>query len=426
MGVKEGLIGASSGALTGAASGTPHGIAIGAIGGGLQGFFGGGGDNGAQSELYDKLHQRNVKFWNFTNAEGARRTHYEKQALQISKRNNEENLSYQDHVSLNNWTSGMAIRDYDFAQQNRAYEASIDAAVNQIGFSQMAANFAVKQQDRAHSEQLLSLMFDEQQTLLDYNVQTTGLGFQKDKIKLNEGKLVGTAQKETQAQRLEGMKAAGTAINTGSGRSSAKAMQAAIAEAGANQATIADELMFGLDELDLDLKDIDNKLEGMNSQLILDQTMLRATRDNVNARDSMVRDQIAFNQLNSVRQAYNSIRLKPEINPPLPLPIALPRPVYQAVYEYKPGPKPKRIDAKTGASVPQGSSASSWVPQFIQGIQTFANAAIAKNNNGGYSGNSFTNAGVSAGDLMTLGRSANHVDILTGGGSIDHGVIGFD
>jgi hypothetical protein len=133
----------------------------------------------------------------------------------------------------------------------------------------------------------------------------------------------------------------------------------------------------------------------MSNQLILDQTMLMATRDNVNARDASVRNQIGLNTLNANRQAFASIRMKPEINPPLPEPIALPRPKYKDVYAYKKGPKPKRVLAKTGGAVSQGNSASSWVPQLVSGIQTFANAAIASG--GGYTGGNAMGAGSNIG-----------------------------
>ena len=388
---KNAAVQGASGAAMGAASGTPHGIAIGGVGGFVSGLFSGGGDSSAQSAIYDKKHRYNRKVWKFNNEERERKFKYEKQSLNIRKRNDRDNINFQEAVSQNNYDHGMAIRQFQFDQERRAYESSIEAATEQIGFNQMAANFAGIQQDRAHSEQLLSLMFDEQQTLLDYNVQATGLAENRDRVNLKEKKLVGAAQRDAQAQRLEGMKSAGTARNVGSGRSGAKAMQAAIAEAGANQAAIADELMFGLTDIDLDLASINSKMESMNNQLILDQTMLAATKDNINARDISVRNQIALNTLNANRQAFASIRMKPEINPPLPEPIALPRPEYQAVYKPKNPPKPKRVLAKTGGGVAQSSGASSWVPTVISGIQTFAN--IANIGGGGYNNNNTNTAG---------------------------------
>ena len=389
LNVGNAVTGASTGAQLGAATGVPHLAGIGAAVGGLAGLFGGGGsDTSAQSEIYDKKHAYNKKVWRFNNQERDRKFKYEKTSLNIRKRNDRDNINFQEQVSQNNYDHGMAIRQFQFDQERRAYESSIEAATEQIGFNQMAANFAGIQQDRAHSEQLLSLMFDEQQTLLDYNVQATGLAENRDRVNLKEKKLVGAAQRDAQAQRLEGMKSAGTARNVGSGRSGAKAMQAAIAEAGANQAAIADELMFGLTDIDLDLASINSKMESMNNQLILDQTMLAATKDNINARDISVRNQIALNTLNANRQAFASIRMKPEINPPLPEPIALPRPEYQAVYKPKNPPKPKRVLAKTGGGVAQSSGASSWVPTVISGIQTFAN--IANIGGGGYNNNTNT------------------------------------
>lgn len=394
MGLKEGFIQGASGAAIGAASGTPHGIAIGGVGGFVSGLFSGGGDDNSskQAAIYNKKHKYNKKVWRFENSERDRKFKYEKQSLNIRKRNDRDNINFQEEVSQNNYDHGMAIRQFQFDQERRAYESSIEAATEQIGFNQMAANFAGIQQDRAHSEQLLSLMFDEQQTLLDYNVQATGLAENRDRVNLKEKKLVGAAQRDAQAQRLEGMKSAGTARNVGSGRSGAKAMQAAIAEAGANQAAIADELMFGLTDIDLDLASINSKMESMNNQLILDQTMLAATKDNIDARDISVRNQIALNTLNAGRQALASIRMKPEINPPLPQPIALPRPEYQAVYKPKNPPKPKKVITKTGGGVAQSSGASSWVPQLVSGIQTFANVAVASGGSG-YAGNTNNNSG---------------------------------
>ena len=105
----------------------------------------------------------------------------------------------------------MAIRQFQFDQERRAYESSIEAATEQIGFNQMAANFAGIQQDRAHSEQLLSLMFDEQQTLLDYNVQATGLAENRDRVNLKEKKLVGAAQRDAEGARGDGGAGCGAA-----------------------------------------------------------------------------------------------------------------------------------------------------------------------------------------------------------------------
>ena len=371
------LSGAAGGAATGfqigAATGIPHAAGVGAAVGAVAGVFGGG--NSAQEEASkntDKRHKWNVKQWKWENKERQRKYEYQVEALSIRKRNDIDNINFQEQVSQNNYDHGMAIREFQFNQERRAYESSIDTAKEQIGFNEMAANFADIQQERAHSEQLLSLMFDEQQTLLDYHVQATGLAENTDKMFLKAARMKGSAQRDTQAQRLEGLKAAGTARNVGSGRSSAKAMQAAIAEAGANQAAIADELMFGLTDIDLDLASINNKMENMSSQLILDQIMLAATKDNINARDASVKNQIAMNTLNANRQALASIRMKPEINPPLPEPIALPRPEYQEIYKPKDPRKPKRILAKTGGAAPQTSGMSALLPTLVQGIQTFA------------------------------------------------------
>lgn len=387
MSLGNAIGGAATGAGMGAMSGTPHGVAIGAVTGFVGGLLGGGGGDGNGDHaraLRRKTHKQNKANWKFNNEEGARRQEFAEETLKIRKENDAANIEFQESINQQNYNHGMAIRKYEFQEANKAYMRSVDDAGSQMDFNRMAKNFAMKQQSRAHSEQLMGLMFDEQQTLLDYNIKSAGLGTDKQRNLNKAGQMLADATFTTQNQRLAGLKAQGTAANTGSGRSSAKAMQAAIAESGANQAQIAEQLMFGLRGIDYDLVDIENQTGAMNEQLILDKAMLVATRDNVSARNSMVKNQIKLDQLQADRQALASIRMKPEINPPLPEPISLPRPEYQDIYEYKAPPKPQRgAGQSVGAS---GSTSGGVVPTIMNGIQQLAFSGIFSGGSG-YAGN---------------------------------------
>ena len=283
LNVGNAVTGASTGAQLGAATGVPHLAGIGAAVGGIAGLFGGGGDDGAGDHakaLRRKTHKQNVANWKFNNKEGERKQEFAEESLKIRKINDSDNIEFQESINQQNYNHGMAIRKYEFQEANKAYIRSVDDAGSQMNFNRMARNFANKQQNRAHSEQLMGLMFDEQQTLLDYNIKAAGLGNDQQRIFNKAGEMAAGATFATQNERLQGLKSQGTAAVIGSGRSKAKAMQAAIAESGANQAQIAEELMFGLRGIDYDLNDIEIQTGAMNEQLILDKAMLVATRDN--------------------------------------------------------------------------------------------------------------------------------------------------
>jgi len=397
MALQEAAVGAAVGAGQGAMSGTPHGIAIGAAAGFIGGIFSGGGDDSGDHSraLRRKTHKQNIRNWKFNNEEGERRQEFAEESLKIRKENDRKNIEFQESINQQNYDHGMAIRKYEFDQANKAYMGSVDDAAAQVDFNKMAKNIAMKQQKRAHSEQLMGLMFDKQQTLLDYNIKAAGLGNDQQRVFNKSREMTAGSTFKAQNERLQGLKSLGRAAAVGSGRSNAKAMQAAIAESGANQAQIAEELMFGLRGIKYDLNDIEIQTGAMNEQLILDAAMLVATRDNVNARNSMVKNQIKFDQLRADRQALASIRMKPEINPPLPEPISLPRPEYQDIYEYKAPPKPKRgAGQSVGAS---GSTSAGVVPTLMNGIQQLTNSGIFSGGSG-YAGNTTTEgAGWAAG-----------------------------
>ena len=105
----------------------------------------------------------------------------------------------------------MAIRDYEFNQANRAYERSKADAAEQISFNEIASNFAVKQQDRYRDEMLRGLMFDKKQTLVDFATQTAGFENQRKKLVNQRKTAKAGAAFETQASRIEALKASGAA-----------------------------------------------------------------------------------------------------------------------------------------------------------------------------------------------------------------------
>jgi hypothetical protein len=91
----------------------------------------------------------------------------------------------------------------------------------------------------------------------------------------------------------------------------------------------------------------DQELFKMNQQLVIDQVGFEFSRDSARLSDMAARSKIKAQALQAAINAEASIALKPEIQPPMPKPIALPRPEYQDVYKPEKPPKPMKQVAMT-------------------------------------------------------------------------------
>jgi len=349
-----------------------------------------------------KLKAYNEKVDAFNWAETERKYDYAVDGLDITKENNENNITYQEASMALDYGHKMGIRDFEHNQMERAYDKSLSQATKQMSFNEMAEMNAMGQQARANYETNVELLFDENNSLIDYFANTTGLGlkksealsqasFQDSKSQLSYQSGTGSlgikrrsarakGQQDVQKSILDGMKAAGSVRAAGGqGRSKAKAIQGILAESGARQASIANALMFAEEDIDLNI--------GMlKDQMILDQTMVLSARDsamnsfnletstldakqsmdklafsetrgNIAARDIFVQNQIKQARLQADLNAEASIMLKPEIAPPLPVPYALPRPIYQDIY--KPEKPPETYTAAAATTNPWLAAGSS-------------------------------------------------------------------
>ena len=294
--------------------------------------------------------------------EALRQYDFAVEGLEITKENNEANLLFQENQAYQRYDYDMGIRAYEFAQANRVYDQSVSTALQQQSFNELAEQAALTDQDRLYHEQLISLSLDENQTLLNYGAAAAGVGLKKRAAKVAA---IGSAQQ----QRVSALKAAGATQARGvAGRSAARNVQGILAESGARQASIVDKLMF-------DTEASEQELFKMNQQLVIDQVGFEFSRDSARFSDMAARSKIRAQALQAAIAAEEKLALKPQISPPLPGPIALPRPEYQDVYKPKKPPKPKKEVAMTQSPFLAGlSGAISGAQQglsFASGIKNY-------------------------------------------------------
>ena len=299
---------------------------------------------------------------------------------------NEANLRFQEGNAIQQYEYASEMQDYEYDVARQAYERSVQQATQQKSFNSMAAEVAGLEQNAKRRDDLLSVMFDEGQTFLDFSANSTGLkvdrrnqlvdadinnAFQSDNLffdqqnqltsadyqyasnkqnlkskkntqlvdakydyestkanlnsnkqdqlvdadfkytasltnaeftkrnqlveagfkdaslqnkflgniaqyQLERRKVQGQSQAEAQRAIIAGMKAAGALSSSGTaGRSSTKNVLGVMAESGAIRASIASGLMYAEQGIDLGIAQL-------KDMLILEQTMVLASRDRAN------------------------------------------------------------------------------------------------------------------------------------------------
>lgn len=293
-------------------------------------FTGGGYSRNKQAKSATKKQNKyQKKVWKFNWQEQKRQYKYNVEGLKIQKENDEKNLQFQEANLVQQWNYNMGVRQFEHEQNTRLYDRSVAFAVQQQEYNQMAEKFALVDQDRLLHEQLIDLAFDRTETLLEYRHAAAGLGLKQRQTR-------GAAATEAQATRISGLKAQGASGARGAGgRSAAKDIQGIVAETGARQTAIVDEMMYGLEGVATDFTKL-------NNQFIIDQVALDFSEDSAKLSDTSARNKIKAQSLQAAIDAQASIALRPEIAPPLPKPYALPRPEYQDVYKPEKPPKPMK------------------------------------------------------------------------------------
>lgn len=381
------------------------------LGAGLN-FFGQQQQNDKASADQKDLKKYNEKLDDYNWEQTQAKYDYAVEGLKISKQNALDNIAYQEASLAQQYQNQVAIQDYEFSQSIKAYNKSVAQAGKQFDYNSLAALNAMNQQARANYEAEVGLMFQESNSLLDYFSKTSGLalkesatkqkylfdttrnqqrfrsGATKLGVKRQQGRF--EARDSTNKAIIAGLKEAGKVRATGGqGRSAARAVMGVMAESGARQSAIAAKLMFAEDDIQVDLQSLED-------QLVLDQTIALATKDNALAginletglldskkaltdqqfaatkanlaeRNKFVKQQILQAKLQADLNAEASMMLKPDALPPIPIPYALPKPVFQEVF--KPTKPPETYTAAAAYASPwlaAGSAAVASIPSVVQ------------------------------------------------------------
>ena len=313
--------------------------------------------NKQAAEQADRTNKQNKKIDKFNEREADRANDYSAESLRITKDNNTRNRKFETDTLKSAYRHGRAIQKFEDQQALKEFRKSEKEAGKQIDFNVIAQRQALKDQNRYLAEQLADLTLTQREALNDYQFAAAGVSLKRKQARSE-------AAFATRKASMAGLKAAGTAAARGqSGRSAAKVQQAIAAEVGANQAEIVEALLNTEAGIDLDLLKMSNQLNDDMAKIKLSQISLAES-------DKAARKKIKMERKQADMNALASILLKPDALPPLPKPIALPKPEYQDIFKKKAPPKAAKVVAPQQNLVAAGLNQAVNIASTAMGIYT--------------------------------------------------------
>jgi hypothetical protein len=331
-----------------------------------------------QVKLQHKVDKENYKFqWDEDDGQMWRKYAYDQETVNLQRQNSDIQLALTEQTAMDQWSYGMTIRDFNHNEKVKVRNQQVKQANQQVGFNAKAFSRGLEQQENWLQEQNLAI--DMQKIELDSGWIDSADAYNLNQANLDTKQRGSRAinQLQIQATSVEGLKAEGSARASGqSGRSGAKSVQAAIAENGAKQAVIAEQTTQAGEQYALSTQQNVNQLNIAYKELFMKGQQLSATRNSLNKKDMLAREELnqQFKQANA--NALNKIMLNPTLAPDLPTPPDLDdyKPVFQDPFEPEAPPEPRKGAANTqsvmgsmlnagAAAIP--SLASAVAPLFV-------------------------------------------------------------
>jgi len=349
----------------------PIGLALGLGSAAASGIFSGLGQS-AQNRQAEKLADLQYKAatsqWRFNKKSARQQTKYAREGVRIDRQNIEQNLAYQEATANQSWRYQMQIQAFDYNNQMRAYNKSVQTANQQMSFNNLAYDYALQDAARWEQEQNVALDFEEKSTMMEfrYNQRGEAMNMRQAETTLQQTKAMGQLQQ--QQAYIKGLKESGMAKAKGAtGISAEKSAQASIAETGAVTAAIIQDVFGAEQNYGLSADAINVKLEQLNDRFYLDKAQLAASRVSLGNQGKAMRNQAALSKYQGDINAIASIMLEPMMPPAIPKPLPLPRPTLQ---------DPMKFDKKLWNSIrPQRGYVGGQSP-LMAGLGSFIPGAL--------------------------------------------------
>ena len=355
-----------------------------AVGTGLSWMSGKNADRMAK-KMVEKQYEADLANWEFNYQEALDQWEFQKEDVDIAQWNFDNQRKLRNEQAANEWIDQDKLRIWDYNNQVKAYNSSVEAYGVQLNYNNIAAELAASAAAQAYQEELILLGFqhEEAQIRHDKEIEATGLKRKDLLLQIEENKKISNydAQKtkamlagkqaelnqKLELQKIDGYATAGKvrALNQ-VGRSKRKNLGAVQAASHRLNYALADAMTRSEVTTGLDLKKINAKLEAFGDRIDLQDEMF--IEDLYNTRvdheftlqqlsESLVSTNLDYQANEQKRsldkyaadlKAREMLAPAPLLAPEISKPLELPEPVLQKPRKPRKGPEPIEGAAVTG------------------------------------------------------------------------------
>tara|TARA_R100001594_G_scaffold73028_1_gene107619 strand:+ start:3311 stop:4507 length:1197 start_codon:yes stop_codon:yes gene_type:complete len=193
----------------------------------------GGGGGGGQTQAQ---HDANIERWKFDYEQMVNKHEFNVDQFEAQQWNQEQIRQHKNAVAQNQWKDEEAMRIFDYQNQVKAYNASVQSFHKQLDYNAIAAEISTNDNTRKYNERLTEIGFKNEDLLMAQAFQGREL---TQKIQASR------ADKNYQYDQvaLKGLAKAGKIRSMGqAGRSARKNLQAVLAEQGRAQSQLVDQI----------------------------------------------------------------------------------------------------------------------------------------------------------------------------------------
>ena len=294
-----------------------------------------GGGGGGSKDYTQQQYDWDKKKHEYDYARMQDKYEYTKDSWDIQTWNQAQKIDYQNEAQTQQWQDKEKLRIFDYNNQIKAYNASVEAYETQLDYNDLAAEVASADNTRQYNERLTAIGFQNERLLMEhgFNDEALGmkLGFSKRKLTNEIRGQKAAAAFKAEELKFKSMDAQGKIANMGqAGRTARKNMQSVMAAYGNQQAELVDSITrkerdyaLGMEESTLTTGFERRKADTGKA---LSQRELRESMKSAGSQYEADSTKIALYKYSADLQAENAIAPEPVEAPQMSRPLDLPKP----------------------------------------------------------------------------------------------------
>ena len=259
----------------------------------IMGFASGQKADRYAQKMVQKQYEADIANWQYTYQEATDAHEFALEDIELAEWNFKQQAKFKDEQAMKEWIDQDRERLWDYNQQVKAYNASVESYGVQLDYNDIANDLATGSAARAYQDQLTLLGYQFENLDIEQGRAEKGIGLKRKGLQsdLKEGKrALGINKKQINAnlsakqaelsaklelQRLQGFDFEGKVRMLGqAGASARRNVVAARAASQRLEYALADAAMRAEQTSGLDLEAIANKLESLGDKIDLQDEQL--------------------------------------------------------------------------------------------------------------------------------------------------------